>query len=389
MEKTSWRAFRKHFVGRFRNLGHTIGMALTPTRLLHANRILEQQFRNLFEQPLIGMAFEDINGKLLQVNTELCTMLGYTKSEMLTMSCDEFANPEDSADDWVLFQELRSGLRDDYHIEKAYLRKDGTKIWGRLHICRLKPIGDEHPMVLAMVEDITKRKEAEQKLNAAQSSLHELTARLIQAQEDERRRLARELHDDIGQRLSMLMIDLEHINCHLPVISGAQFGDLAGALQRMDELISDVHQLSHHLHSSKLQYLGLKAALRELCQQLTSQHGIEIRQELENLGDLSPEVQLCLYRVAQEALSNVAKHSGSTRAVVRLTAADNIARLEVEDNGVGFDPAVSAQGMGLASMRERLRSIRGELEIMSQTGEGTRIVAIVRYDHEDDLTRVA
>jgi len=386
MPKSHWRGYLDYFVGRFRNVANIIGPTRTRNKMLLINGVVEQQFRHLFEQPLIGMAFEDMNGKLLQVNSKLCAMLGYTQSEMLTMSCDKFANPEDSADDWALFQELRSGLRDDYHIEKAYLRKDGAKIWGRLRVCRLKPSGNELPMVLAMVEDITDRKKAEQELNAAQSALRELPARLIQAQEEERHRLARELHDDIGQRLSMLMVEMEHINRELPVISGGLIGGLRGALQEIDELITDVHQLSHQLHSSKLQYLGLKSALTELCEQITTQHGIEVDQQLEEVPGLSPEVQLCLYRVAQEALSNVAKHSNSSHAVLRLTATDDIAKLAVEDNGVGFDPAASAAGLGLASMRERLRSIRGELQIISKPGEGTRLVAIARSEEE---TKVA
>jgi len=179
---------------------------------------------------------------------------------------------------------------------------------------------------------------------------------------------------------------MEHINRELPVISGALVGDLGGALQEIDELITDVHQLSHKLHSSKLQYLGLKSALTELCGQITTQHRIEVDQQLEEVPGLSAEVQLCLYRVAQEALSNVAQHSSSSHVVVRLVAEDDIAKLAVEDNGVGFDPAALAAGLGVASMRERLRSIHGELQINSKPGGGTRLVAIVRSEKK---TKVA
>jgi PAS domain S-box-containing protein len=123
-----------------------------------------QLFHYLFEQASLGIAVEDLEGKLLLANPSLCSMLGYSENELLGMSCSQFANPEDSADDWALFQQLRAGVIDKYSLEKRYLRKDGTRIWGNLNVSLLKGEAGSPPLVFAFVEDITERKRAEEKL---------------------------------------------------------------------------------------------------------------------------------------------------------------------------------------------------------------------------------
>jgi PAS domain S-box-containing protein len=366
-----------------------IGLVLASKRVRMANRVIEQQFRNVFEQPLIGMGFADMDGRLLRVNREISTMLGYSQEELLNMRVEQFADPENFGDDLVLFQELRAGGRQNYHVEKAYLRKDGRRIWGRLHVCRVAPTDGGPARVLAMVEDITERKEAEDRLHEAQVALHELTGRLIQAQEEERHRIARELHDDIGQRLSLLMIAIERISREVPATSEPRLGPFGRVLAQLDELTKDVHQLSHQLHSTKLQYIGLRSALRDLCQQVMTQHGIVVIQELEDAPDLPPEVQLCLYRVAQEALNNMAKHSKASEAFVRFAKAGGVARLEIRDSGVGFNPSNPGAGLGLASMSERLRIVGGELAVTSNPGKGTEVVAVVPLETASPVTQVA
>jgi PAS domain S-box-containing protein len=370
-------------------LGNVIGDALLRKKSGEAERASEQRFRYLFEQAPVGMALEDFEGRLLVVNPALCSMLGYSEEEMLALRCDQFANPEDSADDWKLFQELSLGLRQSYQIEKRYSRKDGRKVWGRLNVSRLRFQIGRAPLVLAIVEDITDRREAEEKLKQAQAVLHDLPSRLIQAQEEERQRIARELHDDIGQRLSLLMVELEQVNRELPVFPIEHYGNFAAVLQGIDELTTDVHHLSHQLHSSKLQYLGLKAALRELCQQIATQHEITIFEHLDDVPDLTSDMQLCLYRVAQEALNNVVRHSSSETAYVRLTENHGISRLEISDIGIGFDLGSTSEGLGLASMRERLRSINGTFSITSSPGRGTQIVAEIPYEVDTGLAKAS
>src|SRR6201993_3029264 len=139
----------------------------------------KQLFRYLFEQASLGIAVEDLEGKLLLANPALCSMLGYTEEELCGMSCSQFANPEDSQDDWALFQQLRAGVIDHYSLEKRYVRKDGYQLWGRLNVSLLRNGDGGSPLVFAFVEDITERKLSE-------LALANVSHRLIETQERER-----------------------------------------------------------------------------------------------------------------------------------------------------------------------------------------------------------
>src|SRR4029450_7949853 len=177
----------------------------------------------------------------------------------------QFSHPDDAAVDSALFQKLHDGAIDRYQMDKRFIRKDGALIWGRLHVSLGHSDAGQPPLVIAMVEDITERKAAEEGLTEAQEELQHLTSQLIRAQDDERRRISRELHDDIGQRISMLAIELETLRQLLTNSRQYTESQQVSALrQRVEELASDIHQLSHELHSTKLQHLGLEGSLRGL-----------------------------------------------------------------------------------------------------------------------------
>jgi signal transduction histidine kinase len=211
--------------------------------------------------------------------------------------------------------------------------------------------------------------------NGRDPTIQRLTRKLIQASEDERKHIARELHDDIGQRLSLISVQLGALQRQRGADACSCDADLADSLRELDLLIADLHNLSHNLHSAKLEHLGLEEALGEVCARISQRHGLNV--ELRSSGvpsDLNPDTALCFYRVAQEALSNVVKHSESSRALVCLASrADSIA-MQVIDFGIGFDRAASA-GLGLATMEERLLAISGRFSIASKRGHGTTIVA--------------
>lgn len=220
-------------------------------------------------------------------------------------------------------------------------------------------------------------------------AVRNLSGRIINAGEEERKRIARELHDDIGQRLSLLSIGLEGANqkdgneAH-----GHECWD--DPLLQLDEIITDVHNLSHQLHSNKLQHLGLEAALKEVCTQLAKQHHIQIELAADNIQPQPPEeVALCFYRVAQEALKNAVKYSSSNRVEVRLAVLNGTLRMTVKDYGAGFDPSTAADGLGLATMRERLRLVGGQLLISTRPGEGTEITAQAKLDISQPQTNAA
>ena len=214
-------------------------------------------------------------------------------------------------------------------------------------------------------------------LKRAQLELQELAKRLMEAQEEERRRISRELHDDIGQRVSLLAIELDLVR---QLLEGQEH--LRDRVERAQaatgELGTDLHQLSHALHSSKLQYLGLPAALRELCTRMAEKHSLTVQLDCEEQRVALPEEEaLALFRVAQEALNNVVRHSRATKVKVALTQTPTEVRLMVCDDGTGFDPVRKTSGIGVIGMRERLRAIGGEFQIISAPEGGTEVHAKV------------
>jgi PAS domain S-box-containing protein len=332
----------------------------------------EQLFRHLFEEASLGIAVEDLEGRLLLANPALCRMLGYTKEELCGMSCDQFANPEDSQDDWACFQRLRAGSIDQYSLEKRYVRKDGSRIWGRLNVSLLKRGSGGPPLVVALVEDITERKVADE-------ALSNVSRRLIEAQEQERTRIARDLHDDINQRLGLLAIELERLKMDIPDSSTGVLGRMDELQKQAADIAADIQALSHQLHSPRLEYLGIVAAMRGFCQEFGAQQKAEIDFRSHDLsGPVPPDVSLCLFRVLQEALHNAAKHSRASRFAVQLWGTTGEIHLTVSDTGVGFDleAAMKGSGLGLVSMQERVRLMKGTISIGSKPS-GTTISASV------------
>jgi len=330
----------------------------------------ENRFRQLFEQASVGVALESLEGELTIVNPAFCAMFGYTEAELHQMSCAQLSHPEDLAAEAPLFNELCAGKRSSYQIDKRFFRKDGTLMWGRVSISLLKPQDGSQPFIIGMIKDISALKQRDQELVT-------LTGRLIEAQEDERRRISRELHDDIGQQAAAIAADL----CALRETLARGLHDSASGLadivsQLATELATGIHKLSHDLHSSRLQYLGLASALKELCDKLAAQHRLTIELNVDCQVDRLPEpVELCMFRIAQEALSNVVKHSGATTAFVKVGMHGKTMSLCVADDGVGFDPGAPPAGIGLTSMRERLRLVGGELFINSSSDSGTELIA--------------
>ena len=344
----------------------------------------DRRFRHVFEQAPLGIAIEDLNGTLLLANPALCATLGYTSAELIGMSCAQFGHVGDSEDEAVLFQKLRSGLIGSYTLEKQYIRKDGVEIWGRLNVSRVDAGHGRPSLVMAMLEDITERKVATEELKKAQSESRELTERLIHARDDERARIGRELHDDIGQRVAVLIMDSVRLGDQLTdTTTRDQRQEISNLRASLEELANDLHNLSHALSPSYLQHLGLAAALNDLCRHVSAQFRVQIDLSCPiPTGAISDDLALCLFRVAQEALHNVTSHSQAQHASVDVSYAAGEICLVVRDVGIGFDPLLKTRGIGLASMRERLRIAGGRLMIDSRSGGGTTIVAAVPFEAE-------
>jgi signal transduction histidine kinase len=219
--------------------------------------------------------------------------------------------------------------------------------------------------------DVTEGKRADEELA-------DLSRRLIRAQEEERAMIARELHDDVTQRLAVLAIDAGR--AELAAASEEQAEAMRELREGLVRISEDVHSLAYELHSSVLEELGLVEALRAACERLGRRSRVEVSLDLDPEADhLARDTALCLFRVAQEALTNVARHSQGRVARVALRPMDGGVLLAVRDDGVGFDPASpgTRKTLGLASMRERLRLVNGTLDIESAPGNGTAIIAWV------------
>jgi PAS domain S-box-containing protein len=254
-----------------------------------------------------------------------------------------------------------------FYAQHRSLLPDGTTRWISAS-GRVERAGNNGGLqMLGVSIDITDRVEAEQ-------AAREVSGKLINAQEDERRRIARELHDDLNQRLALLSIEADLLGRmeHDPAAQNL-VNEIA---TRVRGLSTEVHKLSYQLHPAKLEQLGLVAALRSFCTELKKQCNVPIEFVHENVPrDLNRDVALCFYRIVQEALQNTVKHSGATTARIELRKIENNVQLVVADNGRGFDPGAAAHhaGLGLTGMRERARLVRGRIALQSAPGKGTRI----------------
>jgi signal transduction histidine kinase len=213
-------------------------------------------------------------------------------------------------------------------------------------------------------------------LEQARREQTRLSGRLINAQEEERSRLASELHDDFSQRMAVLSLGLETAADMIPGSPEEANRQLHELMNSAGEIGADLHTLSHRLHSSTLERLGLASGVSAFCKEFTAQQGTQIACSYDDVPRaVSPDVALCLFRIVQEGLRNVKKHSEATHAQVKLKKLDGGLHLSISDNGKGFDlnGASEGQGLGLWSMKERVRLIAGRFEIHSELHNGTRI----------------
>jgi PAS domain S-box-containing protein len=332
----------------------------------------EGRFRQLFETQQVCCYMISPGGIVLDVNPAACEAFGYTKEELIGKAVSIIYAPESHSKMRDLLEKWKKSGRLESE-EIVVLTRDGER---RVVLINAGSVVDAEGNILHSTSvhvDITERKRAEDALSS-------MTGRLVEAQEQERRRIARELHDDINQRLALLALRLDNVSEVLPSSAAEAKQEIEHATKQVEDLGIDVQALSHRLHSSKLDVLGLAQAAAGFCKELSDRQSVDVEIHCENIPkDLSNEISLCLFRVLQEALQNAAKYSGSRRFEVLLTGESNEIKLTVRDSGVGFNPdeAVKGRGLGLTSMRERLKLVNGKLFIDSQSQRGTTILARV------------
>ena len=336
-----------------------------------ALRDSEQRMTMAADAARLGMWMWDIAGAQIWL-TEKCREL-FAFAPRAVVDYDTFVgrlHPNDR-------EKREAAIRDaiatgtQYKTEyRVLLPPDGRQRWIASH-GRVDVDDAGHPVrMLGVCIDITEQRTAE-------LTARELGGRLINAQEDERRRIARDLHDDLNQRLALLSVELELMSHGRPdTFPRAHAEELASQVR---ELSSDVHKLSYRLHPAKLDQLGLVTAARSWCRDVTQQSGVNVEFTNDSVpDDLPADIALCLFRIVQEALRNVVRHSGASVARVELMANAKDIRLAVTDIGRGFDPeSTTGQGLGLLSMQERVRLVNGTIEVQSAPGAGTSVIATV------------
>jgi PAS domain S-box-containing protein len=261
--------------------------------------------------------------------------------------------------------------REPFEVEHRLRRHDGEYRWVVTVGVPRYDVDGSFAGYIGTAVDITERRLAEEALSS-------VSQKLIEAHEEESARIARELHDDINQRLAVVSMSLDRLK-QSPSASAADSERIGEVRQQIADLVSDIQALSHGLHPPKLEFLGLEAAAAGFCEGLSHRHGITIDVHCENIPKaLPPEISLCLYRVLQEALQNVVKHSASGHAHVSLSGQIDTLTMAIQDSGAGFNPheAMRGPGLGLTSMKERLKVVGGQLSIHSQRGRGTTIHAV-------------
>jgi PAS domain S-box-containing protein len=311
---------------------------------------------------------------------ESTNILGIDQSERLT---SEQALGRVHPDDRERVAASMSALtpeKPSLKVSYRILRPDDTQIWVEQN--SLAHFDEQGRMLrtVGMVADITERKGAEAALFSAR-------LKLIEAQEQERTRIARELHDDIGQRLALLTVELDQLHTNANGLPAEVRDSLKQLKKQSVEIASDTQSLSHELHSARLEYLGITAAMKGFCREFSEKHHVEIDFRSDDVpSSLRPNISLCLFRVLQEALHNSAKHSGAKSFVVRLSGAPNEIYLSVRDSGTGFDSEAvkESHGLGLISMEERLALVNGTLSIDSHPNRGTTIYACVPLNTAGD-----
>ena len=317
----------------------------------------------------LGVAVMDENHNVQLCNPAFERMFQFSQNEMMGKNLDPFIAPglEEAPE---LTRRLQNG--EGVHVTTVRYRKDGTPLDVELHGV---------PMILdgrlvgcyGIYQDISERKKAEE-------NLRHLTFRVMRIQEEERARIAGELHDDVSQRLGVLTFQLDHV-LQDSMRSGSSFRKPLESLAAMaHQLCSDIQQLTRHLHPSHVEIAGLVSAISGFCVEYSRQNAFEIDFAYSRIPDSLPQaMKLCLYRVAQEAVHNAQKHSGCRRVRVELIGAPGLVRLCITDSGKGFESANgrNGEGLGLVSMTERVKGLGGELRVQSRPGKGTVIEASI------------
>jgi PAS domain S-box-containing protein len=341
-------------------------------RLIRAQAEMEARLRHaaVVESSDDAIISEDLNGIILSWNRAASRMFGFVEPDAIARPISQLLPPELLNDEASVLENLRAGER-MVHLERSRTSTSGEKVHLLSTISPLKDGAGDLVGTVRIVRDISEQKRAEEALGRAKR-------KLVRVQEQERARIARELHDDIGQRLALLTVGLTGVSEELQT--------------QASEIAADLQSLSHELHPSKIEVVGAVSGIRVFCREFAQQHQFDVHFEASDITrQPSSNISLSLFRILQEALHNTAKHSGIRQCRVRLWEAHGWVHLVVSDEGKGFDLAAAKvnRGIGLITMQERVSLVDGDLRIESQPGHGTTVHARVPIIDTDSASQAA
>jgi PAS domain S-box-containing protein len=365
----------------------------------------------LYKHAPIGIVECSLDGKYINVNEEFCRISGHNKEELLTLDVHDLTLPADSERETDSYNELISGRLPFYNIEQRYVRRNGATIWVGI-IRSLVRDDDGSPLyTIGVVQDISHRKAVQEILRKSEAALQQqnielerlvqegvtdlkvanlalvegqknlelLSQRLIDAEENERRSVARELHDGVSQSLAALKMNLVVISDELLASTRQETNArLADAIGLAAEAIDLVRSVMTDLRPSGLDEYGMESSLSSLIDQVRSRHNLNVRFENNDLPipRLALNLEMALMRIAQEALFNIAKHANAKEATLLLRQEEGTIYLAIEDKGDGIKSLKSARrsgSHGMTIMRERAEAFGGNFDVTSVPGQGTKI----------------
>lgn len=336
-------------------------------------------FHPMFTIDDLGIAAAELgsDGEWLACNPQLLTLLGLSQGEVSAFAFKELFRPSDPQKDHIDYRRMLEGDVLSYSCTGTIVRKTGSSFPARVVFSAIRDRAtDELKAILAVVDDMTALQNAEQAFLEAESARRELARQLINDQENERTRIARELHDDISQSLAILSIEFLRADKPVSGMPGKRHASVTDLCEKLRDVANRVSHLSHQLHSSKLAYLGLAAAVQSNCREFSDQHKIVVDCICNGVpAELDNRLAVAVLRIVQEALHNVAKHSHAKSVHVSMQGHSTHLCLTIEDDGIGFDLREGrlAGGLGLISMRERVHLAGGDFRISSTPSKGTSI----------------
>ncbi len=338
----------------------------------------EKKYSRLVENLLTGI-YINLKGKIIFANKRFTEIFGYERDEMLGMDSDLLVHPDERHHVQELFQKNLSGKNVPTEYEVQGVRKDGQVIWLVRNLSLIEYEGQT--AVLGNVLDITMRKHMEKELQRSEQQLRLLSSQLLSAEEQERKRIARELHDGIGQSLSAIKFGVENSLRELGHASVSSPSALEAIIPLVQQTIKEVRSIVEDLRPSILDDLGILATIGWVCREFQKVYArIQVEKQLEIEEHEIPELmKTVIYRILQEALNNVAKHSLADQVKIWMKKKNTTIEWGIYDNGIGFDMdklmflKSPAKGFGLASMRERAELTGADFHIRSKHGEGTTI----------------